>query len=68
MPASPDLWVLVQNGKEYFFFYARGSEQVKRVQALCKELNIDMAIFNFVVEIYKPLIKEYHTSTLMALA
>lgn len=42
MPASPDLWVLVQNGKEYFFFYARGSEQVKRVQALCKELNIDI--------------------------
>ena len=29
---------------------------------------IDMAIFNSVVEIYKPLIKEYHTSTLMALA
>ena len=27
-----------------------------------------MAIFNSVVEIYKPLIKEYHTSTLMALA
>jgi len=27
-----------------------------------------MAIFNPVVEIYKPLIKEYHTSTLMALA
>ncbi len=27
-----------------------------------------LAIFNFIVEIYKPLIKEYHTSTLMALA
>ena len=27
-----------------------------------------LAIFNSVVEIYKPLIKEYHTSTLMALA
>ena len=27
-----------------------------------------VAIFNSVVEIYKPLIKEYHTSTLMALA
>ncbi|MBR5936934.1 MAG: hypothetical protein IKZ90_01525 [Clostridiales bacterium] len=26
-----------------------------------------MDIFNSVVEIYKPLIKEYHTSTLMAL-
>ena len=27
-----------------------------------------VAIINSVVEIYKPLIKEYHTSTLMALA
>jgi len=27
-----------------------------------------LAIFNSVVEIYKPLIKEYYTSTLMALA
>ena len=32
------------------------------------EKNKSMAIFNFIVEIYKPLIKEYHTSTLMALA
>ena len=31
-------------------------------------LNDSLAIFNSVVEIYKPLIKESHTSTLMALA
>ena len=35
---------------------------------LDKDGILPVAIFNSVVEIYKPLIKEYHTSTLMALA
>jgi hypothetical protein len=40
-----------------------------RFFACIMELARDLlAIFNSVVEIYKPLIKEYHTSTLMAFA
>ena len=37
---TPDLWVLVQNGREYFFLYGKGEEQVKRVEELSRELNI----------------------------
>ena len=37
---TPDLWVLVQNGREYFFLYGKGEEQVKRGEELSRELNI----------------------------
>ena len=46
--------------------YARKRKYVEVV--FIEDINNVMAIFNSVVEIYKPLIKEYHTSTLMALA
>ena len=42
-------------------------ENERNVNTMSEIRNV-LAIFNSVVEIYKPLIKEYHTSTLMALA
>ncbi len=41
-PEQPDLYVLVQYDHEYFYFYGRGEEQIKRVEDLCSALNIDL--------------------------
>ena len=39
---NPDLFVLIQTGNQYFFFYGCGQDQVNRVRALARALDLDL--------------------------